>query len=479
MHRRPRAASRLILLLLLLTPGCSYVVHMNRRLNAPEAAAQKRRANATRAAAFASVAPASAPAGSRLRAEPELRGDTAATTRATSGRSGPALADADGCFVGLALSGGGSRSANFAAACMFELQRLGLLQRVDYVSTVSGGSLAGAYYCLSSPDEWNPEAVQRKLGHGFADDVVQGALLPWKSASLALTDTDRSDLLAGSFQKHLFSRGGQGLKFKDLRPDRPRLLINATDLQTGRRFVFCNETFDGINSDLSRFPVAWAAAASSAVPVLLHPVTLRDYSAGPGQYRHLIDGGINDNLGVITLIETYAAHLASARALGRADPYPRGAVFIIIDAHTYHVAQLSDKADVGLIDAVAFAAGLSSTALLNRATSATLGDLIVRNAPDDATAKELREQIERVNDEGFLKLTDRTGHPARVIYVSLPQLAEISDLPSPTFGESVNSIATYFNITPVEVHRLSRAAGLLFRGRFDARVREVMGELGN
>ena len=57
--------------------------------------------------------------------------------------------DDDGYFVGLAISGGGSRSANFSAACMFQLQRLGVLQRVDYISSVSGGSLTAAYYCLT------------------------------------------------------------------------------------------------------------------------------------------------------------------------------------------------------------------------------------------------------------------------------------------------------------------------------------------
>src|SRR5262249_17250340 len=52
----------------------------------------------------------------------------------------PPIRDDDGYFVGLAISGGGSRSAVFAAACMFQLQRLGILQRVDYISAVSGGS---------------------------------------------------------------------------------------------------------------------------------------------------------------------------------------------------------------------------------------------------------------------------------------------------------------------------------------------------
>ena len=62
---------------------------------------------------------------------------------------------------------------------------------------------------------------------------------------------------------------------------------------------------------------------------------------------HLIDGGVNDNLGVVTLIETYYAHVQAARQAGAPDPYPRGAIFIMLDARTQFDAQLSDKADVG------------------------------------------------------------------------------------------------------------------------------------
>ena len=474
--RRTRTLSGFLSALLpALAAGCSDISHVNGPLNGPGVVTENRRPNVTRSATFARVTSPAQAARHRLTAVPELRADPAPTTAAAA--TVPPPDDADGCFVGLALSGGGSRSANFAAACMFELQRLGLLQRVDYVSTVSGGTLPGAYYCLSTPAEWNPGDVQRKLTHSFAGDVIGGSFAPWNFASLALTDFDRSDMLARSFKENLFSRGGRALTFADLRPDRPRLLVNATDLQSGRRFVFCNETFDEMNSDLSRLPVAWAAAASSAVPVLLHPVTFRDYSTAFRQYRHLIDGGVVDNLGITTLVETYAAHVASARARGGTDPYPNGVVLIVLDAHTHHDEELSEKSDIGFLGAFASAAGLSSTSLLNRASSATLADLIIHSSPDDVTAKELRAQIDRLNAEGFLALTDRTGHRARVLYVALAQVNELTDLPFASFGESVNSIATYFNIRPTEAYRLYQAAGLLFRARFDERVREVVREL--
>jgi hypothetical protein len=47
----------------------------------------------------------------------------------------------------------------FRRRCMFQLQRFGLLQRVDYISSGERGSLAAAFYCVSDT-EWNPAEVQ-------------------------------------------------------------------------------------------------------------------------------------------------------------------------------------------------------------------------------------------------------------------------------------------------------------------------------
>ena len=49
-------------------------------------------------------------------------------------------------FVGLTLSGGGSRSAILATQVIIELKHKEILQRVDFISSVSGGSLPAAYY---------------------------------------------------------------------------------------------------------------------------------------------------------------------------------------------------------------------------------------------------------------------------------------------------------------------------------------------
>jgi NTE family protein len=56
----------------------------------------------------------------------------------------------------------------------------------------------------------------------------------------------------------------------------PVIVINGMDMFYGTRVEITQDAFDLICSDLSRFPVARAAAASSAVPMVLTPFTLRN-----------------------------------------------------------------------------------------------------------------------------------------------------------------------------------------------------------
>jgi predicted acylesterase/phospholipase RssA len=427
--------------------GCTYV---NKPLNDPRLPLEQRRRNNTRSALLADI--------------------SAQTTQPAQ------VHDADGTFVGLALSGGGSRSANFSAACMFQLQRVGLLGHVDCISSVSGGSLTAAYYCLNDK-AWNPKDAQERLSHSFASDIIFNTFVPWNTLVLALSDWDRSDLLAQTLRQHLFSRQGRALTFADLRADRPRLLINATDLQSGRSFVFCNETFDELNSDLGKYPIAYAVAASASFPVVMHQVTLRDHSTVFKQYRHLIDGGVTDNLGIVTLIQTYEAQLAVAEEHRSPDPYPNGAVFIVIDARTQFDAKLSSKGDIGLIESISTGTALASTSLLARASSATLAEIILQHCPGDVTAQTLRDQIHELENAGSLSLKDRRGRNVRIVHLALTQLQNIRNVPFRSFSESVNNISTYFNIEDSEVYNLYQAAQLLMTERFEPLLRQIAGEL--
>ena len=129
----------------------------------------------------------------------------------------------------------------------------------------------------------------------------------------------------------------KGKTFGDLadKPGRPRLLVSATDLSLGSSFEFTWRQFSLICSDLASVPLSFAVAASSAVPIALSPMTLRNYSGScpapdlktddyaSNDYRvrllrasqrsyldastrpfiHLVDGGLADNLGLRALLD--------------------------------------------------------------------------------------------------------------------------------------------------------------------------------
>lgn len=460
----------------ILLGGCTST---NRPLNPANVALENRRPNHTRAATGLEVPALQSTAVTNLQPPPPAGRDETGGGRPAPADRPPAGApqrDDDGYFVGIAVSGGGSRSANFAAACFFELQRLGILQKADYISSVSGGSLTSAYYCASGA-EWNPGEAQRRLTYPYAKDLLVRTFVPWNYLALVLTDYDRSDLLAGIFERQLFTRNGRTLTFADLREDRPRLLINATDLQSGRPFVFCNETFDRINSDLSQYSLGYAVAASSAVPIVLHQVTLRDYSTTFKQYRHLIDGGIVDNLGIQTLLETYDGQVKTAEQHGRPLPYRNGAVIIVIDAKTSFDARLSDQGDTGFFEGVRAGTGLASTLLVNRAAAATLSDVILKYSAPDVTAQTLREQVRQLQEEGVLDLKDRNGRPVRVVHLALERVRTLTDVPFLSFSERLNNIETYFNIGETEAYHLYQAADLLVREKFEQRLRDIASEI--
>jgi predicted acylesterase/phospholipase RssA len=458
------------LLVITALAGCSYV---NVALNSNTVLPENRQHNHTRSETFTDVTPPQSMQTSGSVSDRQIRPTTGVSNPLTG-----ELTDSDGYFVGLALSGGGSRASNFSAACMFELERIGMLQKVDYISSVSGGSLTAAYYCLNRQG-WNPKTVQEKMTHEFATDMLLQQLSPFVILGEIFTDLDRSDLLAKTLRENLYTVNGKELTYADLLPDRPRLLINATDLQSGRRFVFCNSTFDRINSDLKKYPIAYAVAASSSVPVVLHQVTLRDFSTEFKQYRHLIDGGVTDNLGVETLLETFRAQEEAAAAAHLPDPYPHGAVFISIDARVEYDQDISSRSDTSFLESLTSGAGLTSHAMLDRASSATLDDVVLKNAPDAATAREIRDAITELTDNGYVDFKNIGGHRLRVAHIAFTQLHDLSELPFHSFLESVNSTSTYFNIDQKKAAQLYIAADLLMRNKFEAKLKGVLKEMNN
>ncbi|HXV24478.1 MAG TPA: patatin-like phospholipase family protein [Alphaproteobacteria bacterium] len=250
----------------------------------------------------------------------------------------------DSNFVALTLSGGGTRSAVLSAAIMFELQRLSILRSVDVISSVSGGSLTAALYAAScDPDAdcqanvaqsdrvyWNEREILGMLRHNFMGDWAVSLLFnPVYVARYMTTYFNRNDVMADALADRLYTRStgffsaNDGLTFAQLNPRRPNLILGATDVTTspeeyglpGRCFQFTLEHFQGpgasaivsernINSDLDRYPLAYAVMASNAFPGLFQYENLRDFSPssdGRVRYVHLADGGIRDQVGLVPI----------------------------------------------------------------------------------------------------------------------------------------------------------------------------------
>jgi NTE family protein len=236
----------------------------------------------------------------------------------------------DSNFVGIAISGGGSRSAVFSAAVFFEIERYGILQQADVLSAVSGGTLTAAYYTLScnsreGPPQcpptvevpprfiWNQEDVFSKLEKNFIGRWVLNWFWPDNIFRNWFTYYDRSDIMAETFADNLFDNsnlGGEGFRFQDLNPQRPYLIINATNNTRTKNgelaFAFTQEKFAGIGSSLDQYPIANAVMASSAFPAVFNYTTLKNYNEGNHSYIHLYDGGTSDNLGLKAIKNVFA-----------------------------------------------------------------------------------------------------------------------------------------------------------------------------
>ncbi len=242
----------------------------------------------------------------------------------------------DGLNVALFFSGGGTRSAAFSYGVLQELASTRIAngrRMLDAVSTIqaaSGGSFTAAYYCLYG-DKIFADYERLFLKHDVQDALIRRWLAPGNFVRLCSPWFGRSDLAAEYYDQLLF----HGATFGDLiKADatRPFLVINATNLATFTPLPFTQDQFDLIGSDLSRYPISRAVAASSAVPLIFTPIVLKNYAdkAPPADtpmlrygngfgvlasyqtlqeetnrsyldvrkhpYFYLVDGGVSDNL---------------------------------------------------------------------------------------------------------------------------------------------------------------------------------------
>lgn len=249
----------------------------------------------------------------------------------------PSEASQDDMLVGLAFSGGGTRAAAFSFGVLDGVSRItvqdrgravSLIDRIDFISGVSGGSVTAAYFGLkhrAALADFRERFLLRDAEEALNTRVDVPNLMKAMAGGVNQDVPFRNWLDANLFE---------GATFSALLTDRrPRIWINATDIYNRTSFVFGKTAFGAICSDLSSYPVAGAVAASAAVPLAFAPVVLetypdrckpqlpawivkaadnptaspllrsyakgvRRYTDGSMRYIKLLDGGLIDNFGL-------------------------------------------------------------------------------------------------------------------------------------------------------------------------------------
>ena len=293
-------------------------------------------------------------------------------TTITSGREGQRSDDA---LFFVSFSGGGTRAAALSygvleelrdATFVFDGQEKRLLDEVDAISSVSGGSFTAAYYALYG-DRIFEDYEDVFLRRNVQSTLIGSVLNPINWVRMIFTKMNRTELAIDYYDKHIF----HGSTFADIeKRDGPYLEINATDLGIGQRFTFTQPSFNMLCSDLDDFSVARAVAASSAVPIAFKPVTLKNHAdcqyeepvwveyaranslnnerlrthiegydsyqdKETRRYIHLADGGITDNLGVRSLYDRVEATGGALRTFRESNTrLPEYIIVIIVNAQT-------------------------------------------------------------------------------------------------------------------------------------------------
>ena len=232
--------------------------------------------------------------------------------------------------IGLALSGGGFRAALFHVGVLARLAELGILRRVEVISSVSGGSIIGALYYIhvknlleSKPDSEITdedyvelvETIHREFREGIQKNLRARAFLNIaKNVWMAKATYSRSDRLGDLYDKffykpawgkerpkRLFGLVDKQIAMSELkihppdepaafRPDEdnarrtnakvPVLLVNATTLNTGHNWRFeavrmgeplpddetAREVYANVDKNLRLEPGYFEADTSSAKP---------------------------------------------------------------------------------------------------------------------------------------------------------------------------------------------------------------------
>jgi NTE family protein len=255
----------------------------------------------------------------------------------------------------LCLSGGGYRAMLFHLGALWRLYEGRLLQSIQRVSSVSGGSITAAVLGRRWRElSFDPVRVASDFVplvvspiRALADETIDADAIFWGVALPGRV----SERVAEAYDKHLF----KGATLQDL-PEAPCFVINAANVQSGALWRFMKRYMRDYRVGEVRspkIPLAQAVAASSAFPPVLSPFEMRldanTFTPGSGYdlqrkpfttHVFLTDGGVYDNLGLETAWKRYQTVLVSdggGKLQAEAEPKSDWA------RHSYRVLDLVDN----------------------------------------------------------------------------------------------------------------------------------------
>jgi NTE family protein len=380
----------------------------------------------------------------------------------------------------LSFSGGGLRAAAFAHGVLTALASAktadgDLLDDVALVSSVSGSALTAAYYGV-----YGREGLARfrseVLLPGFESGMRLSLLSPGNLMRLLGGGLNIRENFGDLLDRNVF----HGATFADIyRRPGPEIRIQATDLYYRVPFPFIPILFSILCSDLSRYSVADAVAASMAVPVLFAPVVLRTYPdsceplppvvaslrAKPAASRQmsailkataayrdpehvrfikLADGGLTDNFGVSSLTIARLAYGTPYAPMTEHDAVKiRRLLLIVVDASQGPNGDWTHRE-----------AGPGGLDLALSATDAAV-DAAARNAADafERMVQEWQESVIAFRCGLKPAVVVRLGGPAQWncsdVKFSLAYLS-VEDLDSP-MRERIEKVHTRLTLEPAEI----------------------------
>lgn len=417
--------------------------------------------------------------------------------------------NSDDLFVILTFSGGGTRASALSLGVLEKLaatqiewngRKCRLLDEVDVISSVSGGSFTSAYYGMFGDRIFTdfPESLYRKNNSMLIKLVLSlPNMVKQASPFYSRTDTAANQYATGQFENKTF---GDLLANKK----RPFIMINSTDMGIGRQFSFTQDYFDLLYSDLNSYPLGYAVAASSAFPGAFSELLLKNFAKGSDfvfppwykqqldlndrvtpQYRtasdyyaytdpkkiyvHLSDGGVSDNLGLMPILGNLndPSHPMGLIPVIPAAKKEQKIVIIVVNAAGRPPDTLSYRGETPGIFKILGTAGSTPMGWFTEAQLAFLRLQIQymegMTAPLDGTAPPPGTNAARVAN----------GEAPRKFYFSEITFARIEEDEDRTFFQTV---PTSFTLTPEAVDRLRAVGGSLLES--DPAFQRLMDEIG-